>query len=812
MLHRAAASLALLAALVLTAGTLATPAASATAAPKITAVAPRSGPAAGGTRVTITGTGFSGLTRSRVTFGTTAAKSITVVSSTKVTATAPKGAAGRVNVHIVTTHGTSASNGADGFTYIGKPTITSVTRSSGSTRVSWGPDTGGSDLTVAGTNFRTGMTVKFADKTMTGVIELDANHLEFTSPEHAPGAVNISASSPGGTATKTGAFTYRRWWQTPTTIDASEGAPAVLSCPDQKCYAIDPFNNLLTRSGQTQPWTNAGNPISPGNTIDDLSCATDSFCAAVDDVGHASTYNGTSWKQSALKTTYLGGPLERVSCTSTSFCLALDSFSDYSLWNGSGWSNLRALDGTLITKNTPYPTNPVDPTLLSCEGTADGTSASCAMIDGNGHARTFVHDSSDAWSAVQLTDHGFPTALSCYDNTGFQCVLTDSDSNGNGRAFHLRANSWGTASVIAPGFQLSSVSCSQTTGVCRAVDNGGNAYTLGASGPWSSATPTGASTNIYAISCGPSYCFTSNRNSTTSTYTIGTSTWSAPTKLVDEHLGITSLACGDPTDCLASDGGFVMAENSAVNGGMWSSPVDLGLAGDSVVSTSCSSGDFCMAATFGGKFVTDTGGTLSAVQDSGLGFLVAISCDTAGSCYAVSNDTAYAWASDTGWDTTPISVPITSGDSIVAISCPDPTHCMIVTEEGDALVMTAGATPVAVAKTGAAANGDVLRSLSCASSTFCVAVGNDGYAYRWNGATWASSSNLTGGGELDAVSCSTSNFCLAVGDSGDGYNWTGSAWQASHTDSAAAPIYSVAASSDAIALAGDRYGRLVAFR
>jgi hypothetical protein len=613
-------------------------------------------------------------------------------------------------------------------------------------------------------------------------------------------------TSPGGTATKAGAFTYRRWWQTPTTIDASEGAAAVLSCPDQKCYAIDSFNNLLTRSGPTQPWTNAGNPISPGNTIDNLSCATDSFCAAVDDAGHASTYNGTTWKQSPTKTTYLGGPLNQVSCTSTSFCLALDTFSDYTLWNGTSWSNLRALDGTLITKTTPYPTNPVDPALLSCEGTSDGTVASCAMIDGNGHARTFVHNSSNAWSAVQFTDHGFPSALSCYDNSGFQCVLTDSDSSGNGRAFHLKAGSWGAASVIATGFQLSSVSCSKTTAVCRAVDNGGNAYTLGATGPWSSTSPTGANTNIYAISCGPSYCFTSNRNSTTSTYTIGTSTWSAPTKIVDEHLGITSLACGDPNDCLASDGGFVIAES----GGTWSSPVDLGLAGDRVVSTSCSSGDFCMAATFGGKYVTDTGGSLSDVQNSGLSFLVAISCDAAGSCFAVTSDAAYKWTSG-AWDTMAISVPITSGDSIVAISCPDTTHCMIVTEGGDAFVMTNGATPVSGGKTGAAANSDVLRSVSCASSTFCVAVGSDGYAYRWNGVTWVTSSNLTGGGQLDAVSCSTSNFCLAVDGSGDGYNWTGSVWQASRTDTAAA-IYSVAASSDGVALAGDRGGSVVPFR
>ena len=51
-----------------------------TAAPAVTGLSPTSGPAAGGTSVTITGTGFTGATA--VDFGTTAATSYTVVSNT----------------------------------------------------------------------------------------------------------------------------------------------------------------------------------------------------------------------------------------------------------------------------------------------------------------------------------------------------------------------------------------------------------------------------------------------------------------------------------------------------------------------------------------------------------------------------------------------------------------------------------------------------------------------------------------------------------------------------------------------------------
>jgi hypothetical protein len=57
------------------------------AAPAITSISPTSGPAAGGTTVTINGSGFTGATR--VAFGGVAATSFNVVSSTQITAVSP---------------------------------------------------------------------------------------------------------------------------------------------------------------------------------------------------------------------------------------------------------------------------------------------------------------------------------------------------------------------------------------------------------------------------------------------------------------------------------------------------------------------------------------------------------------------------------------------------------------------------------------------------------------------------------------------------------------------------------------------------
>ena len=75
--------------------------------PSVTSVSPASGPTAGGTSVTINGTGFTGATA--VSFGGTAASTFTVNSSSKITATAPAESAGTVDITVTTPGGTSAT-------------------------------------------------------------------------------------------------------------------------------------------------------------------------------------------------------------------------------------------------------------------------------------------------------------------------------------------------------------------------------------------------------------------------------------------------------------------------------------------------------------------------------------------------------------------------------------------------------------------------------------------------------------------------------------------------------------------------------
>jgi hypothetical protein len=83
--------------------------------PTITSLSRTSGPVAGGTKVTITGTGF--LTVKSVRFGTTAAVTFTVRSATSIVVTSPPHAAGQVRISVTTAAGTTPATPADLYTY-----------------------------------------------------------------------------------------------------------------------------------------------------------------------------------------------------------------------------------------------------------------------------------------------------------------------------------------------------------------------------------------------------------------------------------------------------------------------------------------------------------------------------------------------------------------------------------------------------------------------------------------------------------------------------------------------------------------------
>ncbi len=172
------------------------------APPTVTKVSPRSGPTTGGTLVTITGTNFSGATK--VLFGTVAGTSLKVVSATQITVDSPAQSAGLRNVFVETPGGKSASGEADWFTYVAPPTVTNVSPRSG-------PTTGGTLITITGTNFTGATKVLFGTVAGTSLKVVSATQITVDSPAQPAGLRNVFVETPGGKSASGEAdfFTYK---------------------------------------------------------------------------------------------------------------------------------------------------------------------------------------------------------------------------------------------------------------------------------------------------------------------------------------------------------------------------------------------------------------------------------------------------------------------------------------------------------------------------------------------------------------------------------------------------------------------------
>jgi hypothetical protein len=171
-----------------------------TPSPTLTTISPASGPVAGGTAVTLTGTSFAAGTT--VTIGGTAATSVVVASATSITAVTPAGTAGARDVRVTLSGGQSATL-TGGFAYVAPtPTLTAVSPASG-------PTAGGTALTLTGTNFAAGATVTVGGIAATSVVVSSSTRITAVTPAGTAGARDVRVTLSGGqSATRTGGFSY----------------------------------------------------------------------------------------------------------------------------------------------------------------------------------------------------------------------------------------------------------------------------------------------------------------------------------------------------------------------------------------------------------------------------------------------------------------------------------------------------------------------------------------------------------------------------------------------------------------------------
>ncbi len=163
-----------------------------TVKPKITTINPATGSEAGSTEVTIEGSGFA--EGASVEFGSKPALNVKVNTATSITATSPVGSGGSLDVTVTNPSGTSPDVAADEFAYTTptKPTIDEI-------GPYFGPESGGTEITIIGSEFLAGAEVRFGTDPARSVTVDSGTAITATSPPGA-GLENVTVTTPYGTS------------------------------------------------------------------------------------------------------------------------------------------------------------------------------------------------------------------------------------------------------------------------------------------------------------------------------------------------------------------------------------------------------------------------------------------------------------------------------------------------------------------------------------------------------------------------------------------------------------------------------------
>ncbi|MBF4605921.1 choice-of-anchor G family protein [Curtobacterium sp. VKM Ac-1393] len=228
------------------------------AVPTATSLDPDNGPVAGGTTVTVTGTGFTADATVSVDGSDPIEADSVSDDGTELTFTTPAHAAGTVDVTVTTPAGTS--DPLD-YTYnpapAAVPTLTTLDPDNG-------PVSGGTLVTVTGTGFTDDATVSVdgSDPIDPESVSDDGTELTFTTPAHVAGPVDVTVTTDVGTSDPL-TYTYN---------PAPAGAPTLT--------ALDPDNGPVTGgtvvtvsgTGFTDDSTvsvDGSDPITPDSVSDD---------------------------------------------------------------------------------------------------------------------------------------------------------------------------------------------------------------------------------------------------------------------------------------------------------------------------------------------------------------------------------------------------------------------------------------------------------------------------------------------------------------------------------------------------------------
>lgn len=169
------------------------------APPAVTALSPSSGSTAGGNSVLISGSGFTANTVFRFD-GSTFIEDVTIISDVSASVVMPARTAGTYKVIGVNNEYGTGTVGVD-YTYVSAPSVASITPTYGGT-------SGGTVITISGSNFVevTGVTV--GGVAVTGYTVNSANSITATVPAGVSGTAAVVVSTDYGTSNSNVLFTY----------------------------------------------------------------------------------------------------------------------------------------------------------------------------------------------------------------------------------------------------------------------------------------------------------------------------------------------------------------------------------------------------------------------------------------------------------------------------------------------------------------------------------------------------------------------------------------------------------------------------
>jgi Domain of unknown function (DUF4082)/IPT/TIG domain len=166
----------------------------------VSGISPATGAEAGGTKTTITGTGFQ--PGAVALFGGKEATANSVTSPTEMTATTPAGT-GTVKVAVKNIDGTSTQNFT--FTSVAPPMVSSVYPATGLT-------SGGTRVAIGGSGFQPGAKVTFGSSEAQSITFVNSTEITCATPATgAAGSVEVAVSNPDGhSATMPAAYIYTK--------------------------------------------------------------------------------------------------------------------------------------------------------------------------------------------------------------------------------------------------------------------------------------------------------------------------------------------------------------------------------------------------------------------------------------------------------------------------------------------------------------------------------------------------------------------------------------------------------------------------